>query len=136
MARGRGWKLTSLSIYTPACRATALLLSLYENRSPQTKGSFPFFTSLHFFFFFFHYLQSQSPSLVACPCFLPVRQLILLGLGFFFSILFAATTILALFLIQPKAYSSFLRSPRKILPILPHCYMVSSGSALPHYRGK
>lgn len=108
-ARGWDWRLASLPVCTTTCRAVTLFLNPYENRPSQSKESFSFFTSLHFFFLFSHYLQSHSLSLVAYPCFFAPQTVPSIVV---FSTLFAAT-FLALFLIQPKVYSPFLRSPRK-----------------------
>lgn len=112
-ARGWDWRLAPLPVCTTTCRAVALFLNPYENKPSQSKESFSFFTSLHFFFLFFHYLQSHSLSrclsLFLCPSDSSLHW-------FFFSTLLAATTFLALFLVQPKVYSPFLRSPRKSWP--------------------
>lgn len=76
---------------------------------PNPKRAFPFLPPCTFSSFF-PITCSHTPSLLL-PILvsLPLRQFPPL---LFFSTLFAAT-FLALFLIQPKVYSPFLRSPRK-----------------------
>lgn len=110
--RGWGWRLASLPACAATCGATALFSSPCESRTSQSKDGFPFFTSLNFFFLFFHYLQSTVPHLLPVLASLALRQFF----PYFFSTIFAATTFLALFLIQPKAYSPSPRSPRKSCP--------------------
>lgn len=71
-------------------------------------------------------------SLVACLCFCATQTV--LSIFFLFSTLFAAITLPALFLIQPKACSPFPRFPRK--SSLFHLTVLWSplGSALPRLR--
>lgn len=79
---------------------------------PNPKAVFPFSPPCTFSSFS-SITCSHAPSLVACPCFFASQTVLVIV---FFSTLFAATTFLALFLIQHKAYSPFPRSPRKSCP--------------------
>lgn len=106
-----------------------LFLSLYENRSSQSKDSFAFFTSLHFFFLFLHYLQSHSISLIAHPCFF-ASQGVLVIIFFFYTICYHHLSSSVLNIVQ--SIQSFPKVSQQILPILPHCHVFPSGSALPH----
>ena len=126
----RGWRLASLPVCAATCRVTALSLSPCENRSSQSRDTFLFFISLHFFFLFFHYLQSPSLCLLACPCFFAPQTV--LSIVFFYII---CCRHLSSSVSNPaQSLWSFPKVSQKILPIFPHCYMVPSGSALPCLR--
>lgn len=88
-----------------------LFLSLYENRSSQSKDIFLFFTSLHFFLFL-HYLRSHSLSFVARPCFFASQ-----GVGFFHTICCHHLSSSVPNITQ--SIQSLAKVSQKILPILP-----------------
>lgn len=110
-----------------------LFLSLYENRSSQSKDSFPFFTSLHLFFLFLHSLQSHSISPVARPRFFASQEV--LSIIFFYTICCHHLSSSAPFLTQ--SIQTFPKISQKIPPILPRWWNMCSPLAVhcPALRG-
>lgn len=123
-----------MPVCTTTCRAVTLFLNPYENRPSQSKESFSFFTSLHFFFVFSHYLQSHSLSLVAYPCFF-APQTVPSIVVFFYTICCHLSSSVSN---STQSLQSFPKVSKKILIILLQCedHMVTSGTACPSLRGR